>query len=133
MNQEETESALNFLNSLKWPKEQSGYVMSNESNLPPYRILSKMLREKKIMQQMTWNKAQCIEALGGIENVQDNIKNTQSIISENLAATLINELMTQKEFTDEIMQLTQDDSGTLMHIIQNEESCHIEQQENMFS
>lgn len=133
MNQDETESALQFLNSLKWPKDKSGYLMSNESNLPPYRVLSKMLKEKKIDQQMTWNKAQCIEALGGIENVKNYMQNETNFISENLAATVMDDLMIQKELSENIMQCVQGDSTTLLQIMDNEESYHLEQQRQMFS
>lgn len=133
MNQDEIESAFLLLKNLKWPKDESGYLMSSESHLPPYRILSKMLRERQIDQQMTWNKAQCIEALGGIENVKEYVKNEQNFISENLTAIVMSELMTQKELNDKIMECVQGEPGTLLQIIDNEENQHIEQQQQMFS
>lgn len=133
MNQEEKESALHFLNSLKWPKDKLGYLMSDESDLPPYRILSKMLKEKNIDQKMTWNKAQCIEALGGIENVQEYMQKEQNFISDNLASLLMNEIIQQKELSENIEQFMQGSSDTLLQIMQNEENSHIEQQQQMFS
>ncbi|OHT14971.1 hypothetical protein TRFO_14635 [Tritrichomonas foetus] len=132
MNEEETENTLQLLRSLRWPSHKLGYLMSSESDLPPYRVLAKMLRERKINQQMTWNKAQCIEALGGIENVNDYMTKN-NIISENVRAAIENELQIQKEITDVIQQKVQGSADLIRQIVQNEETSHIDQQMQMFS
>ena len=133
MNQDEIDSAISLLNSMKWPIEQTGYLMNSENDLPPYRILAKLLQEKQIHQEMTWNKAQCIDALGGIENVDPALIENGNIISQKIVQSIQHEIACQNQLINNLHDLIKGNDEDILQLLEEEENLHIQEQKKMFS
>ena len=135
MEKEELDYSINLLDKMKWPSNKLGYLISNDEDLPPFRILSKILRQLGIEQQITWSKEDCIDAIGGIEKVNRYIEEHHLIetnLSDNFRAVAERELMIQQNLSEQIHDLIQGSSEEFQRILQKEEAFHIEQQQQMF-
>jgi hypothetical protein len=62
----------------RWPADESGYFVAEDSGLPPYRVLLQMLRDRGIDPPMTWSKRDCVKVLGGILPYKERSANPSS-------------------------------------------------------
>ena len=124
MNEEEITA---ILKSLKWPNNSFGYLLTSEEEYPTYRDLSKMFKSKRILQDMTWCKAQCIEALGGIEEV-NKFLGQQEPLPNQILLDAEKELAMQEEIASQIKSISVGLSHAIKNVLSESEETHLSQQ-----
>jgi hypothetical protein len=119
-----------FLLGLRWPTDDSGYVLLNEDNLPPYRILGQLLADRGIAREPTWTKEDCLRALGDLPPC--DVPN-ETTVSEHLLARISADIRYQQGLTQKIREATTGLGPVVGKLVAGLEDTHIQRQQQLMA
>jgi hypothetical protein len=122
------EDVQRFLVGLQWPGDESGYLMIERDDLPPYRVLAQLLAERGIPRELTWTKEDCLNALGEVPEFEIHSENP---VSENLFARVRGEICRQQDLANRIREATAGLGRIVEHIVTELEDAHIQRQQQI--
>jgi hypothetical protein len=117
-----------LLARLRWPVDESGYFVAEDSSLPPYRVLLQMLRDSGIDPPMTWSKRDCVNMLGGIPPYKQRSANP---LLDNRVAEVTEQLRRQAELAAGIKVMMTGLGPTVDTLISDLEDAHVQRQQQL--
>jgi hypothetical protein len=117
-----------LLARLRWPVDESGYFVAEDSSLPPYRVLLQMLRDNGIDPPMTWSKRDCVNVLGGIPPYKRRSANP---LLDNRVAEVTEHLRRQAELTSGIREMMAGLGPTVDTLVSELEDAHVQRQQQL--
>jgi hypothetical protein len=117
-----------LLARLRWPADESGYFVAEDSGLPSYRGLLQMLRDRGIDPPMTWSKRDCVKMLGGIPPYKERSANP---LLDNRVAEVTEHLRRQAELSASIRELMAGLGPTVDILVSELEDAHVQRQQQL--